>query len=69
MVKVNKNMKRIIRILLNLTALGHFVEFGFALYEEAYITATLGLIFGVVELTGGFLLLDEVRVTNNQSTS
>ena len=62
MVKVNKNMKRIIRILLNLTALGHFVEFGFALYEDAYITATLGLIFGIVELTGGFLLLDEVKV-------
>ena len=62
MVKVNKNMKRIIRILLNLTALGHFVEFGFALYEDAYITATLGLIFGIIELTGGFLLLDEVKV-------
>ena len=62
MVKVNKKMKRIIRILLNLTALGHFVEFGFALYENAYITATLGLIFGVIEITGGFLLLDEVKV-------
>jgi len=60
--KVNKKMKRIIRILLNLTALGHFVEFGFALYENAYITATLGLIFGVIEITGGFLLLDEVKV-------
>ena len=69
MVTIKKNTKRIIRILLNLTAFGHFIEFGFALYEEAYITATLGLIFGVVELTGGFLLLDEVRVTNNQSTS
>lgn len=62
MVKVNKKMKRIIRILLNLTALGHFVEFGFALYENAYITATLGLLFGVIEITGGFLLLDEVKV-------
>ena len=63
MVAINKNMKRIIRILLNITAVGHFIEFGFALYENAYITATLGLIFGIIELTGGFLLLDEVRVS------
>ena len=63
MVAINKNMKRIIRILLNITAVGHFIEFGFALYENAYITATLGLIFGIIELTGGYLLLDEVRVS------
>ena len=62
MVKVNKNMKKIIRILLQITAMGHFVEFGVAIYENAYITASLGLIFGVVELTGGFILLDEVKV-------
>ena len=63
MVKINKNMKKIIRILLQITAMGHFIEFGFAIYENAYITASLGLIFGVVELTGGFILLDEVKVS------
>jgi len=63
MVKVNKNMKKIIRMLLQITAMGHFVEFGVAIYENAYITASLGLIFGVVELTGGFILLDEVKVS------
>jgi len=63
MIKTNKNIKKFIRILLQITAMGHFIEFGFALYENAYITATLGLIFGVVELTGGFLLLDEVKVS------
>ena len=62
MVKINKNMKKIIRILLQITAMGHFIEFGFAIYENAYITASLGLIFGVVELTGGFILLDEAKV-------
>ena len=62
MVIINKGVKKIIRTLLQITAMGHFIEFGFAIYEDAYITATLGLIFGVVELTGGFLLLDEVKV-------
>ena len=62
MVKINKKMKKIIRILLQIAAMGHFIEFGFAIYENAYITASLGLIFGVVELTGGFILLDEVKV-------
>jgi len=55
-------MKKIIRILLNITGVGHFVEFGLALYENAYITATIGLLFGVIELTAGYLLLDEVEV-------
>ena len=56
----NKKIKKIIKILLQITAVGHFIEFAFAIYEDAYITATLGLIFGVVELTGGFILLDKV---------
>ena len=63
MVKINKGVKKIVRTLLQITAMGHFVEFGVAIYENAYITASLGLIFGVVELTGGFILLDEVKVS------
>ena len=42
-------MKKIIRYTLVATAFGHFIEFGFAIYEEAYITATLAIIFGIIE--------------------
>ena len=42
-------MKKIIRYTLVATAFGHFIEFGFALYEEAYITATLAIVFGIIE--------------------
>ena len=68
MVIINKNIKKIIRILLQITAVGHFIEFAFAIYEDAYITATLALIFGVVELTGGFLLVDEIKVSKKIKT-
>mgnify|MGYP001227391999 CR=1 FL=1 len=42
-------MQKIIRYTLVATAFGHFIEFGFALYEEAYITATLAIGFGIIE--------------------
>ena len=63
MVKTDKKIKKFIRILLQITAVGHFIEFAFAIYEDAYITATLGLLFGVIELTGGFLLVDGIKAS------
>ena len=48
--------KKLIRYTLVFTAFGHFIEFGFALYEQAYITATLAIVFGIIEFVASTYL-------------
>ena len=52
-------MRKFIRVTLFLTAFGHFIEFGVAIYEEAFITATLAIVFGIIEFVASYLLKKE----------
>ena len=46
MMEVKSKLRRYVAYSLGIGGIAHFIEFGFALYETAYITAGITLFFG-----------------------
>ena len=56
---MRKNLIKIIRFGLRIHSVFHFLEFISALYEEAYITASIAFIASLIEIIASFLLPKE----------
>jgi hypothetical protein len=49
-------LRKYVRYALQVGAVAHFIEFGFAMYEEAYLTAVITILFGVMDFTAAWIL-------------
>ena len=56
---MKKNLIKIIRLGLRIHSVFHLVEFLSAIYETAYITASIAFIAMVIELSASFLIPKE----------
>jgi len=56
---LKKHFKNILRWGLRLHGAGHLIEVASAISEEAYITATIALIFITIEILASFFIPDE----------
>jgi hypothetical protein len=56
---MKKNLIKIIRFGLRIHSIFHVVEFISAIYEEAYITASIALLASLIEIIASFLLPKE----------
>lgn len=56
---MKKNLIKIIRFGLRIHSIFHVVEFISAIYEEAYITASIALVASLIEITASFLIPKE----------
>ena len=56
---VKKSFISLLRWGLRIHSLLHILEFGSAIYEEAYITAVIAFFVGAIEILSSFLLPDE----------
>lgn len=56
---MRKNLISVIRFGLRIHSIFHFVEFVTAIYEEAYITATIAFIASMIEIVASYLIPDE----------
>lgn len=56
---MRKNLIKIIRFGLRIHSLFHFIEFISALYEEAYITASIAFIASIIEIIASYLIPNE----------
>ncbi|MBT3688549.1 MAG: hypothetical protein HOC22_04325 [Cryomorphaceae bacterium] len=56
---MRKNLIKIIRFGLRIHSIFHFIEFISAIYEEAYITASIAFIASLIEIVASFLLPKE----------
>ncbi len=52
-------LKKYVRYGLQVGAVAHFVEFGFAMYEGAYLTASITILFGCMDLTAAWILTED----------
>lgn len=52
-------LRKYIRYTLAIGAFAHAIEFGTAMYEQAYITAGVTAVFGVLDLLAVYVLKDE----------
>ncbi len=50
------NFRKYISYTLGIGGLAHFIEFGVAIYEQAYMTSTITLIFGVLDLCAAYII-------------
>tara|TARA_Y100000389_G_C17013322_1_gene295265 strand:+ start:137 stop:358 length:222 start_codon:yes stop_codon:yes gene_type:complete len=56
---MKKNLIKIIRFGLRIHSIFHVVEFISAIYEEAYITASIALVASLIEIIASFLIPNE----------
>jgi len=56
---MKKNLIKIIRFGLRIHSIFHVVEFISAIYEEAYITASIALVASLIEIIASFLIPKE----------
>ena len=56
---MKKNLIKIIRFGLRIHSVFHILEFISALYEEAYITASIAFIASIIEIIASFLIPKE----------
>ena len=56
---MKKKFIKLIRLGLRIHSIFHFVEFISAIYEEAYITASIAFIAMAIELSASFLIPKE----------
>ena len=56
MTVVKDKLKKIVAYALGIGGLAHFVEFGFAIYETAYITASITLLFGLLDFIAAYII-------------
>ena len=56
MMEVKSKLRRYVAYSLGIGGIAHFIEFGFALYETAYITAGITLFFGCFDLLAAYIV-------------
>lgn len=56
---MRKNLISIIRFGLRIHSIFHFIEFISAIFEEAYITASIAFIASLIEIIASFLIPEE----------
>ena len=56
---MKNNLIKIIRFALRIHSLFHFIEFVSAIYEQAYITASIAFIASIIEIIASFLIPKE----------
>jgi hypothetical protein len=56
---MKKNLIKIVRFGLRIHSIFHFIEFVSAIYEEAYITASIAFIASLIEIVASFLIPKE----------
>ena len=56
---MKNNLTKIIRFALRIHSLFHFIEFVSAIYEEAYITASIAFVASLIEIVASFLIPKE----------
>lgn len=49
-------LRKYVRYALQVGAVAHFIEFGFAIYEEAYLTSVITILFGLMDLTAAWII-------------
>ena len=49
-------LRKYVRYALQVGGVAHFIEFSFALYEEAYLTSVITILFGVMDFTAAWIL-------------
>jgi len=52
-------LRKYVRYALQVGAAAHFIEFGFAVYEEAYLTSVITILFGVMDFTAAWILKED----------
>jgi len=56
---MKKNLIKIVRFGLRIHSIFHFIEFVSAIYEEAYITASIAFVASLFEIVASFLIPKE----------
>ena len=56
---MKKNLIKIVRFGLRIHSFFHFIEFVSAIYEEAYITASIAFVASLIEIVASFLIPKE----------
>ena len=56
---MKKNLIKIVRFGLRIHSIFHFIEFGSAIYEDAYITASIAFVASLIEIIASFLIPKE----------
>ena len=56
---MKKNLIKIVRFGLRIHSIFHFIEFVSAIYEEAYITASIEFVASLIEIVASFLIPKE----------
>ena len=56
---MKKNLIKIVRFGLRIHSIFHFIEFVSAIYEEAYITASIAFVASLIEIVASFLIPKE----------
>jgi len=52
-------LRKYVRHALQIGGVAHFIEFGFAMYEEAYLTGVITILFGTMDLTAAWILSED----------
>jgi len=56
---MKKNLIKFVRFGLRIHSIFHFIEFVSAIYEEAYITASIAFVASLIEIVASFLIPKE----------
>ena len=56
---MKKNLIKIVRFGLRIHSIFHFIEFVSAIYEDAYITASIAFVASLIEIIASFLIPKE----------
>ena len=56
---MKKNLIKIVRFGLRVHSIFHFIEFVSAIYEDAYITASIAFVASLIEIVASFLIPKE----------
>ena len=59
MTEVRGKLRKYVAYSLGIGGLAHFIEFGFAIYEDAHTTAVITLIFGCLDLIAAYLIKEK----------
>ena len=59
--KIINKFRKYLAYLLTIGGLAHFIEFGFAVYEKAYITSVITILFGVLDLTAAYVIKEKAE--------
>jgi len=56
-----KKLRKYVAYSLTIGGLAHFIEFGFALYEKAYITSVITIVFGILDLLAAYIVKEKAE--------